>query len=157
MLLTLLCISLSSKIKLMRSLVTYIFLYACEEYKPRKWGATARYHASHTKTILPKRKSLPRSNRQSDHTKTSWPSQRDANCSGMVMSTVHQVWPKHLARHSERGKKTRQIEEEVGRQHQGMDRPGVHKVQEGSGEQRKMEETGCEVICGAPTTFAVKG
>ena len=29
-------ISLSSKIKLMRSLVTYIFLYACEEYKPRK-------------------------------------------------------------------------------------------------------------------------
>ena len=31
----------------------------------------------------------------------------------------------HLARHSERGKKTRQIEEEVGRQHQGMDRPGV--------------------------------
>ena len=29
-------ISLSSKIKLKRSLVTYIFLYACEEYKPRK-------------------------------------------------------------------------------------------------------------------------
>ena len=29
----------------------------------------------------------------------------------------------HLARHSERGKKTRQTEEEVGRQHQGMDRP----------------------------------
>ena len=26
----------------------------------------------------------------------------------------------HLARHSERGKKTRQTEEEVGRQHQGM-------------------------------------
>ena len=48
----------------------------------------------------------------------------------------------YLARHSERGKKTRQTEEEVGRQHQGMDRPGVRKVQEGSGEQRKMEETG---------------
>ena len=32
----------------------------------------------------------------------------------MVMSPVHQVWPKHLARHSERGKKTRQTEEEVG-------------------------------------------
>ena len=29
-----------------------------------------------------------------------------------------------LARHSERGKKTRQTEE-AGRQHQGMDRPGV--------------------------------
>ena len=29
----------------------------------------------------------------------------------------------HLARHSERGKKTRRTKEEVGRQHQGMDRP----------------------------------
>ena len=47
----------------------------------------------------------------------------------------------HLARLSERGKKTRQTEEEVGRQHW---------------EQRKTEETGCEIICGAPTTLAVK-
>ena len=30
-----------------------------------------------------------------------------------------------LARHSERGKKTRQTEEEVGRRHQRMNRPGV--------------------------------
>ena len=63
----------------------------------------------------------------------------------------------HLARHSERGKKTRQTEEEVGRKYQGMDRPGVRQVPEGSGKQRKMEETGCEIICGAPTTLAVKG
>ena len=48
----------------------------------------------------------------------------------------------HLSRHSERGKKTRQTEEEVGRQHQGMDRPGVRQVPEGSGEQGKMEKTG---------------
>ena len=27
----------------------------------------------------------------------------------------------------------------------------------GSGEQRKMEETDCEIIRGAPTTFAVNG
>ena len=27
----------------------------------------------------------------------------------------------------------------------------------GSGEQRKMEETGCEIICGAQMTLAVKG
>ena len=46
----------------------------------------------------------------------------------------------HLARHGIRGKKTRQSEEEVGRQHQGMDRPGVSHVPEGSGEQGKMEE-----------------
>ena len=56
----------------------------------------------------------------------------------------------HLARHSERGKKARQTEEEVGRQHQGKDRPGVYQVLEGSGEQRK-------IICGVPTTLMVKG
>ena len=63
----------------------------------------------------------------------------------------------HLARHSERGKKTRQTEAEVGKQHQGIDRPGVRQVLEGSGEQGKMEKTGCKIICGAPTTPAVKG
>ena len=62
----------------------------------------------------------------------------------------------HLARYSERGKKTRQTEEEVRRQHQGMDRPRIRQVPEGSGGQRKMEETGCEVISGTPTTMAVK-
>ena len=62
----------------------------------------------------------------------------------------------HLARYSERGKKTRQTEEEVG-QHQRMDRPGVRQVPEGSGEQGKTEKTGCKIICGAPTTLAVKG
>ena len=45
----------------------------------------------------------------------------------------------------------------VGRQHQGMDRPGVQQVPEGSGEQGKMEKTGCKIICGAPATLAVKG
>ena len=60
-----------------------------------------------------------------------------------------------LARHSERGKKTRQTEEEVRRQHQGMDRTGVCQVPER--EQGKMEKTGCEIICGAPMTLEVKG
>ena len=53
-----------------------------------------------------------------------------------------------FARHSERGKKTRQTEKEVGRQHQGMDRPWICQVPEGGGEQGKMEETHCE-----PTVF----
>ena len=61
----------------------------------------------------------------------------------------------HLARHSESGKKTGQTAEEVGRQE--MDMPGVGQVPEGSGEQGKMENTGCKIICGAPTTLAVKG
>ena len=63
----------------------------------------------------------------------------------------------HLAMYSERGKKTRRTKEEVRRQHQGMDRPGVRQVPEGSGEQGKMEKTGCKIICGAPTTLVVKG
>ena len=62
----------------------------------------------------------------------------------------------HLARHSESGKETRQTEEKVGRQHQEMDRPGVCQDAEGSGELGTMEETGCEIICGAPTILTVK-
>ena len=49
----------------------------------------------------------------------------------------------------------RQTEEEMRGQHQGMDRPGVRQAPKGSEECGKMEETGCEIICGAPTTFAV--
>ena len=63
----------------------------------------------------------------------------------------------HLARHNERGKKTGQREEEVGRQHQGIDTPGVRQFPNGSEELGKIEKTGCEIICGAPTTLAVKG
>ena len=51
---------------------------------------------------------------------------------------------------------TRQTEKEVRRQHQRIDRTGVCQVPEDSGEQRKMEGTGCEVICGAQTTLAAK-
>ena len=69
----------------------------------------------------------------------------------MDVSPVHP-----LARHSERGKKTRQTQE-VGRQHQGMDRPGVWQVPEDSGKQGKMEKNGGKIICSASTTLAVKG
>ena len=45
----------------------------------------------------------------------------------------------------------------MGRQHKGMGRSGVRQVLEGSGEQGKMEKTGCKIISGDPTTLAVKG
>ena len=48
-----------------------------------------------------------------------------------------------------------EIEEEVGRQHQGKDRPEARQVLEDGREQRKTEKTGCEIICGDPTTIAV--
>ena len=110
------------------------------------------------RTILQStRKSVPRSSRQSDRTNTSYHKEMQTavvwSCLPFIKSGQN-----HLARHSERRKKTRQTEEEeVGRQHQGMDRPEVHQVPEDSGEKRKMEETGCEVICGAPTTLADEG
>ena len=74
-----------------------------------------------------------------------------------LVSRLSSLAKNHLARHSEKGKKTRQTEEEVGGQLQGMDRPGVRQVPEGSGERKKMEETGCEIICGPQKTLAVKG
>ena len=69
------------------------------------------------------------------------------------MSPVHQVWPNHLARQMKGGRKQ-------GRQRKRWEDnywPGVRQVPEGSGEQGKMEKTGCKIICGAPTTLAVKG
>ena len=55
------------------------------------------------------------------------------SCLPFIRSGQH-----HLARQSERWTKTGQTEEEVGRQHQGMDRPGGRQVPADSGEQRKM-------------------
>ena len=51
----------------------------------------------------------------------------------------------------------RPTEEEVGRQHEGMDILGARQVPEGSGEQGRMEKTGCEIFSGAPTTLVLKG
>ena len=68
-------VSLSFKIQLMRSLVTSIFLSACEswtliaELQRRIQAMEMRYYTSHTKTMLPTRKSVPRSSRQLDHMK----------------------------------------------------------------------------------------
>ena len=78
-------------------------------------------------------------------------------CFKSVLLDVFWSGQNHLARLNERGKKTRQTEEEVGRQHQGMDRVGVRQVPKGNGEKGKMKKTGYKIIRGAPTTLAVKG
>ena len=83
---------------------------------------------------------------------------RDANCSGMVMSPRSSGLAKTILQGTTKGgRRQGGQKKEVGRQHQGMDNSGVRQVPEGSGEQSKKEETGCEVICGTPTTPAVKG
>ena len=63
----------------------------------------------------------------------------------------------HLARHSERGKKTKQTEErweDSTREWTGLE---VAKSKRAVKNREKTEETGCIIICGGPTTLAVKG
>ena len=83
---------------------------------------------------------MPRSSRQLEHTRP--PDHHKQMQTAVVWSYLPFIrsGQNHLARHSEREKKT--AEEEVGRPHQGMDRPGVQQVPAGSGEQGKMEKTG---------------
>ena len=152
-------ISLSFKICLMCSLVTSIFLYACES-----WTLTADLqrriqamemrcyckilHISYKDYVTNEedRAGNPTTQRLPDHhketqTAVAW------TCLLFIRSGQN-----HFVRHSERGKKTRQTEEEV-----GMDRPGVCQVPEGSGEQGRIEESGCKIVCGTSTTLMVKG
>ena len=112
-----------------------------EEYKPWKWQRPCYQRGSPCQD--------PAGN---------WTTWRSANDRKEMQTAV--VWScfplircgqNHPARHSERGKKTRRTMEEV-----GMDRPGVRQVPVGSGEQGKMEKSGCKIICGAPTTLAVR-
>ena len=160
-------ISLSSKIQLMCSLVTSIFLYACESWTLSR---APKKNTSHGNEVLPQdtthliqRPCYQRGSlcQGSESNRTTW--RPPDHCKEMQTAVVWSCFSfitsgqNHLARHSERWKKTRQTEEEVGRQHQGMDRPGVCQVPEDSGEQGKMEKTSCRIICGAPTTLAVKG
>ena len=135
-------IPLSSKIQVMCFLVTSIFLYACES-----WTITAElqrriqamemrcYHkilcisckdhitneevrAKIQQAIGPHEDLLTIVKRRKLHLYG-----HVSRSSGLAET---------IARHSERGKKTRQTEEEVGRKHQGMDRPEVCQVPEGS-------------------------
>ena len=150
----------------MRSLVISIFLYTCESWTftavPQRIIRAMEVRCyreilriSYKDHVTTKEVCTPAGNRTTRR--------RPDHCKETQTVTVWSCLPfirsdqNHLARHNERGKKTRQTGEEVGRQHQGMDRPGVRQVPEGSGEHGKMEKTGCKIICGAPTTLAVKG
>ena len=151
----------------MRSLVTSIFLYACES-----WTLTAELH----KRIQAMEMKCYRQILRISHKDHVTNEEVRANFQQAIrpheglLTIVKRRKPQWygnvprssglaqtILQDSEREKKTRQTEEAVGRQHQRMDGPGGRQVPEGSGEQGKMEESGCETICGAPTTLAVKG
>ena len=104
---------LSSKIRLMCSIPFMLVNHgslqqSCsEEYKPCKGGATARHHASYTETVFSPRKSCldPASN----WTTRRSPDHRKETQTAVVWTCLPFIRPgqSHLARHSERGKKTR--------------------------------------------------
>ena len=122
-------ISLSSKIRLMLSFVTSIFLYACEP-----WTLTAVLQRRiqsmemrcYRKLVRISYKDHNTNDRGSpcqdpadNRTSRRPPDHRKETQTAVVWSLLPFVrsGQNHLARHSERGKKTRRTEEEVGRQH----------------------------------------
>ena len=104
--------------------------------------------------MLPTRKSVPRSSRQSDHTKTIVKRRKlqwygHASCSSGLAKIILQGTVK---RGRKQGRQRKRWEDNI-RKWTGLEFAKSLKAVEN----RKMEETSCEIICGAPTTLAVKG
>ena len=76
----------------------------------------------------------------------------------MVMSSVRQVWPKSILQGSVKGGR-RQGRQRKRWEDNIWEWTGLEfgKSQRAVENREKMEETGCEIICGAPTTLVVKG
>ena len=75
----------------------------------------------------------------------------------MVTSQDHQARRRQFCRGDGRSKKAREIEQEIGRQHQRIDRTGVWRFPDGNGRQGKLERYCCNFICGAPKIEKFKG
>ena len=67
------------------------------------------------------------------------------------------VWPKPYCEAQRKGGEDKADRGRGRKTTSGNGQALVRQVPEGSGEQRKMEKTGRKIICGAPTTLAVKG
>ena len=131
----------------MLSLVTSIFPYACESYPHSR---AAKKNTSHGNEVLPQDTThviqRPHCQRGSlcqdqagNRTTRRPPDHYEEKQTAVVWTYLPFIssGQTHIARQSDRRKKTRQTEKGVERQHQGMDKPGVRQAQEGSGEQRK--------------------
>ena len=75
----------------------------------------------------------------------------------MVMSPVHQVWPEPSRKAQRKGEEDKAGRGRGGKTTSGNGQAWSFAGPRGQGEQGKMEKNGCEIICGAPTTLAVKG
>ena len=158
-------ISLSSKVRLMRSLVTSIFLYACES-----WALTAelkrRIQAMEMRCY---RKILHISYK--DHVTNEEVRAKIQQAIGPYEDLLTIVkrrklqWYGHVSRSSGLAKTILQGTVTWGRRQGGQRKRWEDNIRkwtgleilEGSGEQGKMKKIGSKIICGAPTTLAVEG
>ena len=156
--------SLSSKTRLMRFLVTSIFLYACEswtftaELQRRIQAIEMRYY----RKIL----HIPYKDRVTNEEVRAKIQQAIRPHRDLLTIVKRRIlqWYGHVSLSSGLAKTTLQGTVKGGgrqgrlrKRWEDNIRHGVRQVPEGSGEQGKMEDTGCEIICGAPTTLTVKG
>ena len=73
------------------------------------------------------------------------------------MSSVHQVWPKSSCKAQWKGEEDEADRGRGGKTTSGNGQAWSSASPRGQWRTGKMEETGFEIICGAPTTLAVKG
>ena len=161
-------ISLSSKIRLMRSLVTSIFLYACES-----WTLTAELQGRvQAKEMKHYHELLCISYK--DHTANEEACAKVHQAIGPhkdLLTTVKRrklQWNGHVSRSSGLAKTILQGTVRGGRRQFRQNNRWEDNIREWTGldfakskrtveNREKMEDIGCEIICGAPTTPAVKG
>ena len=79
------------------------------------------------------------------------------NCRDMDMSPVHRVWPKLPCKAQWKGEEDKEDRKRGGETMSGNGQAWSLPSPRGQQRTEKMEETDCEIICGAPTTLAVKG
>ena len=92
-----------------------------EEYKHWKWGASQILHISYKDHVTNEEIRAKIQQAIGPHEDLlTIVKRRKVQCVWSCLPFIRSG-QNHLARHSERGKKTRQTEEEVGRQHQGME------------------------------------
>ena len=161
-------VSFSSKIRLMRSLVTAIFLYACES-----WTLTAELQRRiQTMEMRCYRKILRISNK--DYVTNEEVRAKIRQAIGphedllIIVKGRKLQWYGLVSRSSGLAKTILQGTVKGGRRQGRQRKRWEDNIREWTGlefgkslrateNREKMEETGCEIICDAPTTLAVKG
>ena len=156
----------------MRPLVASILLYACESWTLiAELQRTPKKNTSHGNEVLPQdtthliqrpcyQLGSPCQDPAGNWTTRRPPDHHKETQTAMVWSCFPFIrsGQNHLVGHSERGRRQRRQRkrwEDNIRVWTGLEFDKSQRAMENRGE--KMEKTGCEIICGTPTTLVVKG